>query len=101
MPWDSVTKDLFLGIFGCTFHVADGVGGIHFPDTSLDTKHGRRNRARLLRCWLEIGLVIEDLRKRFRQSFPSSPPIRSRLTFNSQHTKSVWELRCSRRAPLE
>ncbi|ORY90173.1 hypothetical protein BCR35DRAFT_299734 [Leucosporidium creatinivorum] len=61
-PWDQLTRDIFLGFLGFTHDQAGD--SLSPPDVSEDTKEGQEGRARLLRCWLEVGLWMEGFKKR-------------------------------------
>lgn len=89
MPWDDVrcvpllaplsqvpdacfartSSDIFIGILGFTCPAGQNLTP---PSVDDRTVEGKLNRKRLLRAWLELGLWIEDNKKRFRASFRSS-----------------------------
>ncbi|GAA6047543.1 hypothetical protein JCM3770_005799 [Rhodotorula araucariae] len=57
MPWDSITNDIFVATLG--FRLVHG-GHLSLPHLDAADEVGRTNRARLVRCWLEVGLWMED-----------------------------------------
>ncbi|GAA5867533.1 hypothetical protein JCM1840_002542 [Sporobolomyces johnsonii] len=63
MPMDSITHDVFLAVLG--YRAVGGGTALSPPSIDDRTDEGRENRARLLRCWLELGLWLEDYQKRY------------------------------------
>ncbi|GAA5954026.1 hypothetical protein JCM21900_005384 [Sporobolomyces salmonicolor] len=63
MPMDSITHDIFLAVLG--YRVVGGGTALAPPSIDDRTDGGRENRTRLLRCWLELGLWLEDYQKRY------------------------------------
>ncbi|GAA6009632.1 ubiquitin-specific protease UBP2 [Rhodotorula paludigena] len=60
MPWNATANDIFIAVLG--FQLLDGA--LCMPNVDESTATGRANRERLLRCWLEIGIWLEDFAKR-------------------------------------
>ncbi|GAA5891905.1 hypothetical protein JCM8208_002930 [Rhodotorula glutinis] len=59
MPFDATTNDIFVATLG--FRYRDGTLAMPLLDEA--DERGRENRMRLLRCWLEVGIWLEDFTK--------------------------------------
>ncbi|GAA5846834.1 hypothetical protein JCM9279_004459 [Rhodotorula babjevae] len=62
MPWDETTNDIFVATLGFNFRPAEDV--IAIPQLDEGDERGRENRSRLLRCWLEVGIWLEDFTRK-------------------------------------
>ncbi|SCZ90100.1 BZ3500_MvSof-1268-A1-R1_Chr1-3g01776 [Microbotryum saponariae] len=60
LPWDELTRAIFVAILGFRLTPEETLCPPNLVDS---TDEGRVNRHRLLRCWLELGLWIEHVRK--------------------------------------
>ncbi|BGP36249.1 ubiquitin-specific protease ubp2 [Rhodotorula kratochvilovae] len=76
MPWDAITNDIFIATLGFRLSKA---GSLSLPHLDAADEAGRANRARLLRCWLEIGLWMEDFVKRHADKVIKRPATRITL----------------------
>lgn len=79
MTWTPTAHAIFVDTLGFVFH-ADATGEVMTlspPDISRATEQGREARQRLLRAWLEAGLILESVRATERECFVRGPSVRS------------------------
>ncbi|KPV77985.1 uncharacterized protein RHOBADRAFT_50509 [Rhodotorula graminis WP1] len=74
MPFDATTNDIFVATLG--FGYRDG--HILIPHLDEADERGRENRMRLLRCWLEVGIWLEEFIKA--NSDKGIKPLGTRIT---------------------
>lgn len=67
------SADIFVGFLGFKYQADDSLDP---PDVSEDTEESREARRRLLQCWLEVGLWIEN-HKLLNGELDSLPWVRS------------------------
>ncbi|KAM0793608.1 hypothetical protein ACM66B_001041 [Microbotryomycetes sp. NB124-2] len=73
MTWNHISQAIFVTTLGFTYRVQTQDGApdtmtLHAPNLDERTEDGKLNRARCLRCWLELGLWIADCKKKFSSS---------------------------------
>lgn len=65
ITWSETAAAIFVDTLGFIFH--EGQKSISPPQIGTGTDEGRANRARLVRAWLEVGLMIESAKANDRE----------------------------------
>ncbi|KAK4055088.1 ubiquitin-specific protease ubp2 [Microbotryomycetes sp. JL201] len=98
VSWNPISREIFVSTLGFTFMDRDGTDQtqptLHAPDVDERSEHGRINRARCLRCWLELGLWIEDCKTKFGSSteFQTVKMSDTRITLSPSRTRLLATL---------
>ena len=89
--WTTPRYDIFIGVLGFSIDVNMLLAP---PSCDFRTEEGRTNRQRLLRCWLELAMWLEYMRKMYRSS-PRLPDCRPADGTRSDDTDTVAVARAS------
>lgn len=67
LPWNREAQEVLVAILGFSVGSAEGSDALLLFPPKLDGRNpvGKVNRERMLRCWLELGLWLEDYARRF------------------------------------
>lgn len=62
-PLPPCSKAILVDTLGATVLEQNGQDTLTFKNLSDDTEGGRKNRTRLLRCWLELAIWLEHAKR--------------------------------------
>lgn len=63
LGWDDLSESILIDTLGATVLQQNGQDTVTFKNLSDETEGGRKNRTRLLRCWLELAIWLEHAKR--------------------------------------